>query len=387
MTASSNELNNFFSARIRPWLVRKAAPFFVGDEIHQGVYIYGAGELGGLALEYCEACDIPVLGILDRNRSGHLQSNSGNRYEISSPDSKKEPLDKNVHVAVAIATLPYGSIRDQLYDYGWRHVIPFYSITSVSRKGHPLQNGWVIGNVTDNEVETVEWVCEHWVDEKSWRHFEAFVAWHSDNFEVELAEYPIEPDERYAIPELLDALANRQNQFVDIGSHRGESVSRLTNAGLHFREYLLFEPDAISRAHLLTLVNEMQQSGRCIAVLKDVLGAVGSSVTFQTGLGYCSQCWSEGTERRKVTRLDALNLTPDFIKVHTEGTELEILEGARGTISRTRPCVAFSIYHRREGLFRDIAEAMKMFSDYQWFFRMHSYQGTGAFVYAIPNQI
>lgn len=384
MTGMDSEFKRLFAARIRPWLVSEAGSVSVGDEIGQGVYIYGAGELGTLALEYCEACGIPVLGILDRSRMGWLQSKSGKDYEVRAPDSTRGVLDKNARVAVAIATIPYEPIRDQLHDYGWRYVLPFYNLTLTSRKGHPLRNGWQLGNVTSAEIATVEWLCEHWSDEKSWRHYEAFIAWHRDNSEIDPVECPIEADQRYAIPELLGALVNRQDQFVDVGSHRGESVCRLTKAGLHFKESFLFEPDAASRAYLLSHIDKMQDKGARVTVLSDILAAVSHNVNFQDGLGYCSQVWVEGTDKRQAIPLDSLNLNPDFLKVHTEGTELEILQGARDTISRVRPCIAFSVYHRREGFYSDIADAMEMFSGYQWFFRLHSYQGTGAFVYAIP---
>ena len=48
--------------------------------------------------------------------------------------------------------------------------------------------------------------------------------------------------------------------------------------------------------------------------------------------------------------------------------------------------IAYSVYHRREGFYEDIAEIMKLFEGYNWFFRLHSFHGTGAFVYAIPTE-
>jgi hypothetical protein len=76
---------------------------------------------------------------------------------------------------------------------------------------------------------------------------------------------------------------------------------------------------------------------------------------------------------------------PDLIKIHTEGSELDILKGAAKTIKRYNPLLAYSVYHNRDGLCRAIIEPMKSFDNYLWYFRLHCYQGTGAFVYGVPK--
>ncbi|MGV1005660.1 MAG: FkbM family methyltransferase [Candidatus Nanopelagicales bacterium] len=350
----------------------------------RGIYIYGAGDLGALALEYCEACRIPVLGILDGKRVGYIRSVSSREYAVMPPDGVPEPVNWTAPVAVAIATLPFGPIREQLEGAGWKRVVPFYNLTSEERNGHPLRNGWLLEEVTQHEFDTVEWLCQQWSDEVSIRHYEAFVAWHRDNSELSEADCPIEPDERYAIPQLVQALSNRCGQFVDVGSHRGESVGRLKRAGLIFSEYILIEPDKQSRSFISSHQQELIPGGAQVALLDHVLGSADTTVGFAEGLGYCSQVWSQSTSDRSLVQLDALGLRPDLLKVHTEGTEHEILRGAQRTIAGSRPCIAFSVYHRRAGFHDDIAGPMKMFDGYRWYFRMHSHQGTGAFVYAIP---
>ena len=384
---SKNKLESLFSEKVLPWLVLQCDPIVVEHDMTQGLYIYGAGELGALALEYCESCNIPVLGVLDRSRTGIFCSKAGRDYAIDSPDITEEVIDKSAPVAVAIATLPFEPIRDQLNASGWKCVFPFYNLAADSCAGHPLRNGWRLGAVSDVEKNEVEWICNRWNDEVSWRHYEAFIAWHRDNSELNLDSCPIEPDQRYAIPELLRRLASRRQQFVDVGSHRGESVQRLNKAGIYFDEYILLEPDALSREYLISHQVDFLPKGSRASIRSDVVGETNCIAPYQDGLGYCSQLWSEATDKRQVVPLDSLNLRPDFLKVHTEGTELSVLRGAMNTVLHSRPCLAFSVYHRREGFYKDIAEAMRMFPGYRWFFRLHSHQGTGAFVYAIPNSI
>lgn len=384
MSTSAGHDTALFTELIEPWLNAVSTAQDFPSELEHGIYLYGAGELGALALEYCEACDIEVVGILDRAQGGTIHSKSGREYAIMSPDAADEELIRTIPVAVAIAALPFGPVRDQLKTAGWNSVLPFYNLTSVPRGGHPLRSGWSLGRVTRQEFQTVEWLCRNWTDETSWRHFQAYLAWHRDNTEIDLAGDSIDPHQRYAIPELAESLRHRLNECVDVGSHRGESIARLSTAGLYFDNYILIEPDDMSRSFLCSHRRRIIPEGADCSILGNVLGSSRNTTTFEQGLGYCSQVWSGSNSAREVIPLDELGLNPDLLKIHTEGTELEILRGAVETISRSRPCLAFSVYHQREGFFDDIAVPMKILPGYQWFFRLHSYQGTGAFVYAVP---
>lgn len=378
-------MKNRYIEKILPWLVSSEADCDRDLDLSNGLYIYGAGDLGALALEYCEACGIQIKGFLDRARTVNMISSSGRPYSVYQPDSAKEAIDKSVPVLVAIATSPYTPVAHQLRALNWKSVTPFYNLTSAARIGHPLRNGWSLGEVSHQEKEMVEFICNRWADEISWQHYEAFLAWHRDNTEIETDTTPINPSERYALPELQKALQNRQKVFVDIGSHQGESIARMNNIGMIFNEYELFEPDPTSRGILQSKKEQLIPCESTFVIHSDVLSEEIGNFYFQSGLGYCSQLWKEGSELRQTATLDSFNLNPDFLKIHTEGTEMQILEGARQTIERSRPVIAYSVYHRREGFYSDIAEAMGLISGYQWFFRLHSFQGTGAFVYAIPN--
>ncbi len=348
-----------------------------------GVYIYGAGELGLLAIEYCESCQIPIAGIIDKNKTGVVKG-KGSEYAIGKPN-EASIMDRHIPVAVAVATVPYVPIAESLEAMGWRTVVPFYGLTSEKRTGHPLSNGWMIGEVSEQERATVSWICENWADTMSFSHYEAFLAWHIDGSELPLINYPIDPDQRYTIEPLLDFFSVRHHQFVDIGSHCGGTVQRLNEKGIFFNNYILIEPDAVSRNALSTVAAQLRKQGREVNILSDIVGESRSTLPFQEGLGYCSQIWSQSSTYKEVLPIDDLTLGPDFLKIHTEGSEWDILNGAQNTIQRYRPALAFSVYHRRDGFCADIAKAMKLFAGYRWYFRLHSYQGTGAFVYAIPG--
>ena len=349
-----------------------------------GIYIYGAGELGTLAIEYCEACGIKILGVLDQKKCG-IVSGIVSDYLVCKPEDISVEMRAKAPVAVAVATLPYMPILKTLQSKGWENVLPFYSMTANPQVGHPLKNGWLVGQCSRQELEMVEAICARWADLTSLEHYEAFLAWHIDGTELTLIGQGVEPNKRYAIPPLLAAFSKRFGQMVDVGSHQGESIKRLLDEGITFSEYILFEPDGASLNQLKKNVDRYLPGHKHIKFFDHVLGNDNDLRAFQEGLGYCSQLWSESLSLKSVMPLDSMECSPDLLKIHTEGTELEVLLGAIGTIDRCKPIIAFSIYHNRDGFCKAIYESMQRINDYVWYFRLHSYQGTGAFVYGIPR--
>lgn len=355
------------------------------SDLSQGIYIFGAGELGLLALEYCECCKIKVIGIIDNNRTGIARSGSGNEYLILLPTDVLLSDRLNRVVAVAVATAPFRPIANSLVDIGWKNVVPFYSLTSEKRSEHPLSNGWLIGEISNEERDAVLWINNNWSDQTSFKHYEAFLAWHYDYSEIPLKNNPIVINERYAIKPLVDYFSTRCNQVIDVGSHDGGAIRRLNETGIYFSEYVLIEPDSISRDLLYIEAEKLCGHGCKVTILDCLIGESCEQKPFKEGLGYCSQIWNHSTSYKLAVSIDELDFTPDFIKVHTEGSELMVLKGAQNTIRLFRPALAFSVYHSRNGFCYDICEVMKMFHSYRWYFRLHSYQGTGAFVYGIPD--
>jgi hypothetical protein len=284
--------------------------------IDPGIFIYGAGDLGRLAIEYCESSNIKILGFIDQAREGVMRGKVSD-YKIFKPN-EVNILDRQTHpIFVAVVTAPFLSISETLAVHQWTKVFPFYSMTSLERDTHPLGNGWIVGNVGVDEIEEVKWVCNNWSDTTSLRHYEAFLAWHINYTELTLESELQNPHQRYAIEPLLSRLGERKNQMVDVGSHEGESVKRLLDAGILFAEYILIEPDSESRKRLRNNI-ESYLSPLTKVSYKDVaLSSHNGSMAFEDGLGYCSQLWSKSNNIKPIATLDSLELMPDFIKIHT----------------------------------------------------------------------
>jgi FkbM family methyltransferase len=372
-------------ARIQEKLTTGCKAADLLPDVLGGIILYGAGELGVLALEYCAACNIDVIGVIDKSKTGDLTI--GNTVIKLLPfDKSTAEKFKQFPIFVAIANTPVKPIIDSLKSQGWKCVRPFYSLTSTARPGHPLLNGWLIQTISADEVDDVKNICEAWSDEASLEHYESFIDWHL-NFTETLPQLdPIMPATRYLIEPVRCAISNTRGQLVDVGSHFGQMPLRFKDYGIDFKEYVLIEPDSGNRERLELEVFSLRSSSATVTILPDLLAAKSGSTNFAEGLGYCSQVWSKSAVSRPTVTLDDLHLRPYVLKIHTEGTEFDILQGGSRTILNFRPIIMFTTYHNRDGLSKSVVGPMRLFPDYSWYFRLHSFQGTGAVVYGVPYE-
>ena len=359
---------------------------FIEREIKQGIYIYGAGELGKLALNYCEACKIKIMGVVDNYKSGYLKSDTKKKYQIKKPYEIDRYSKNKFQIAITIANIEIKPILFELKRNGWKKTFPFYDLTTKTRSGHPLNNGWKVGKMDDKEKSSVKFIFETLSDETSIKHYEAFISWHISGIELNPKNHPIQNHERYSTPFFIKALkqSKRNKCLLDIGAHHSEVTKKLTAQNISFENYYLFEPDIRSRNYLFKNKKKISPKNSKFYISKKIIGKSQEKLGFVNNLGYCSQIWPYAKNKFKTYKLDSLQIKPDLIKIHTEGTELDVLMGAKKTIINYNPFLVFSVYHRREGFYSDITTPIKNFKNYNWFFRLHGFQGTGAFMYGIP---
>ena len=62
------------------------------------------------------------------------------------------------------------------------------------------------------------------------------------------------------------------------------------------------------------------------------------------------------------------------------------MRGARQTLIDCRPIVAATVYHNDDGIWRTALWLMETLPRYRFLFRLHSWCGTGAVIYAIPHE-
>lgn len=167
---------------------------------------------------------------------------------------------------------------------------------------------------------------------------------------------------------------------IDIGAHVGILTCLIATTVQRPDAVHAFEPDGDNRKHLRR--NLKLNGFTAVTVHEEVVCERDGPVMFFTcadtdgGHAIWNPARSRanwrtrrqgGTAKQMIatgTRLDTLNLSPQFIKIDVEGAEMLVLKGAKDTIERSRPTVileinAFGLHQ----LGSDEAEVRQFFRD------------------------
>jgi FkbM family methyltransferase len=350
------------------------------DEKEGHLALYGAGDLGRLAIDYLRVVGCEPVMALDANagRHGLLEG-----VPVLHPQETSNAVREADYIAVSIVGQPYVPIQNQLVKYGYKKITPFYDLAEAFGKDkHPLSNGWFAPILLGVDYTNTCNVITAWSDATSRAHHLQFIAWRRTREEWSFEDAPIDTHNRYFIPEVVKTLHDHE-VFVDVGAYHGNvSMDFINLVDNKFKQIIAIEPDSISRALLeWNLREDPRVTIHDFAVTKDH-----GVELFHNGLGYASQIARTGKLHVTTKPLDSLRLAPTFIKMHLEGGEYPALRGARYTLFLHRPIVAVTVYHNMDGFWKTPLWLMDHLADYKFYFRLHSWCGTGAVVYAIPNE-
>lgn len=348
--------------------------------------LYGAGNMGRLACEVLGNVGRHIEMVIDLNARKLTPPPAWCSVPLLHPDEVPHGAKTKLRLAVSLVSSPYVAVERSLLARGFRDVIPFYDLAESFRPRHPLGNGWFSPPLTQEDLDQTEKILVSWHDDISRAHHLQFLAWRRLREEWTFEPAPLSPDTRFFIPEVTDVL--RDNEFfVDGGAHHGhvtQEFVRQTNSA--FERILAIEPDPSNLAQLRNnLRSWMPDDGR-IRCLDCALADVEANLPFREGLGYASQLSETGTTRVSTRPLDTMGLSPTFLKLHLEGGEFAALKGAWKTLLLNRPIVTATIYHNADGIWRSPLWLMETLRNYRFLFRLHSWCGTGAVIYAIPNE-
>ncbi|OQW92805.1 MAG: hypothetical protein BWK78_00530 [Thiotrichaceae bacterium IS1] len=350
--------------------------------------LYGAGDLGKMAREYFDRLGIPINFVVDIHAEKLQNDPFWQGLQVVTPSAVEPKTRKKVLLAICVVTSSYTDIAKHLYSEGWTDVVPFYDIAEAYRDRHPLSNGWFATPFSANDIKQIESVLERWADDISRAHHLQFIAWRRLRQEWSFMGALINTKNRYFIPEVVSVLTD-QESFADVGAHIGGVSQRFIEMVKScFQKIWVIEPDvtnlsALQQLMVSSLAIELKHK---INIIPVAVGSKNEQRNFFQGLGYASQCSHLGQNSITVRTIDELGLTPSFIKLHIEGWELDALKGAGETLRQYRPIVTVTSYHNHEGLWQLPQWLMSELSNYKFYMRLHSWCGTGAVVYCVPQE-
>ncbi len=348
--------------------------------------LYGAGNLGLLAREFLTAVGRDFGMVIDRNARQAAHEPAWSGVKLTHPDDVPGSAKRGLRLAVSIVTSPYVPLERSLRELGFEDVVPFYDLAESFRDRHPLSNGWFANPLDAFDRGKISQVLALWDDDVSRAHHLQFLAWRRLREEWAFETAPVPACNRFFIPEVVGVLRDDEC-LLDGGAHHGSVIEAfLKQTKGRFRQIATIEPDPSNRALLTDRLRCWLPDDARVTVYDCVLADGKDAALFHEGLGYASQLSPTGRMRVVTRPIDALELSPTFLKLHLEGAELPALKGARKTLLSSRPIVAATVYHNADGIWKTPLWLMQTLPDYRFLFRAHSWCGTGAVVYAIPEE-
>lgn len=348
--------------------------------------LYGAGNLGHLARDFLKAVGHDFAFVVDRN-ARKIEANAGwSGVILRQPEEVPEQAKRDARLAVCVVTAPYVPLEQALSAQGFKDIVPFFDLAEGFRQRHPLSNGWFAPPLTAQDRDNTAGALVRWDDDISRAHHLQFLAWRRLREEWTFDAAPVEGGNRFFIPQVTDVLGDSE-VFIDAGAHYGsviETFVTLTKGA--FKQIVAIEPDPANRVILEQNLRHWLPDDQRVSICNWVLADGRREATFHDGLGYASQLSGTGLTRVTTNSLDALGLSPTFMKLHLEGGELAALKGARQTLLAHRPIVVATVYHNADGIWATPRWLMDTLPDYRFLFRVHAWCGNGAVVYAIPRE-
>lgn len=175
-------------------------------------------------------------------------------------------------------------------------------------------------------------------------------------------------------------------RLIDCGASNGSTLTKLTKADYHIDAAMAFEPDPRNFKKLAKKTEDFNLIPLPLGLWSSdtqLSFIVNSQNSLASGLD------AGGSTLIQCVSLDsvAINFNPNLIKFDIEGSELEVLHGAKKLIHKYRPNLCVSVYHR-PGDPLDILELLASWKlGYQFYFRCHEYHCYGLVLYCISENV
>ncbi len=157
--------------------------------------------------------------------------------------------------------------------------------------------------------------------------------------------------------------------ILDLGAYDGDTIREfLAATGGEYDYITALEPDEKNFKKLLKNTEELFD----ITCLNMGAWDIKDTLIFDTRAGRNSRLSAKGRSV-EVINVDALELSPTFIKMDIEGAEFPALCGLENTIRKYAPKLYICAYHRNEDMFALPHKIWKINPDYKIYFRHSPY--------------
>ena len=166
-----------------------------------------------------------------------------------------------------------------------------------------------------------------------------------------------------------DILRLQNERYLDLGAYRGDTVDEFLKYTDGYESIAAVEPNPKNYQKLIEHISDIKNATALNAGISDRI----ATMRISKKAGRMPTLTEENGAEIAVTAVDALDLSPTYIKVDIEGMESAMLKGAEHTLQTQKPKLNLAAYHRSEDLFELINQLHGIDPDYRIYLRKHPY--------------
>jgi FkbM family methyltransferase len=342
----------------------------------RSIAIVGAAVEGQRLAHICKAHNITIDAIVDDDPR---KSGSAIAGVSVAPVETLTALPKSTPIVVASHRVL--QITRRLRDLGFETVVPFALLQVLAPQIFPPHMFYdrLLDDLCIHRAE-YQALSERLADDRSRQVLDAVIGFRRTLDPAVLQPLVTEHD-LYA-PEGLFEFADNE-VYVDGGSYDGDTIrSFVERVHGRFDAVYAFEPDPVTFAKLRDNFRDEPR----VHPVHAGLYSHGGSLRFRDDASRGAIFAADGEIEMPVTTIDEVlgdrRLT--YVKMNIEGAEMDALRGGRNAISKCRPRLALSVYHRASDLWRIPQLVLELNPDYELYLRQHDGGIIETVLYALP---
>lgn len=319
------------------------------------VLIYGTGNGADKIIDELNRLNVPIAGIFASD--GFVRSRTFRGFPVISYSEAKEKFGD------FLTLISFGSQRPEVLE-NFRRIaeeretysadVPVYGDNIFNREFYEKHKDEI------NSVKSM--LC----DEKSRQTYKNVISFKLTGEMHYLTDCEMPRDEAYEnILHLTD-----DEIYSDLGAFNGDTVEEFLSHVTSYRKIYAAEPDRKNFAKLQKNTKNLAN----ISLLNVCISDSDGEILFSSDGGRNGKADEKGIFVESLT-VDSIIGENDvtYIKFDVEGLEKEAIEGAKKTISRLKPKMLVSCYHRSEDIFTLPLLVKSIRDDYKVFIRHNPY--------------
>lgn len=351
------------------------------DFKNRRIVVYGAGAMGEAVMHLLQHKDIKIEYVLDK--SVKTENIFKNDIKLIHPENIPSEVKGECDFIVAISACPYVEVADYLKKLGVNNIYSAGEYLSEIYCDIQLVNVWTV--TKEMYIEALDNVKDLFYDNDSLLCYKMALDWfylkneHKDDY----AEVTIDRNKYF--PDFITSLFKKDEIMLDTSVLSGEYIDKFIEKTTpkNIVYGFLLKPNAISLADLQSKYSSYTNITIEDHELSDVNG---EEEKMRIGI---MKPYTEIKSHLVNTRtIDSCfeNNGFSFLRVYSMSRILPIIEGAEKSIKKYRPIMAINIGHYESDFLNVPLMLKERLVDYNFFFRIHSYQGNDCIFYAVPKE-